>query len=446
MLSANASTKLPPGPDLPSAKVAQLWIEQPVEFWEDCAARYGDTFTIELGSLGTTVLFGHPDAVRQIFQLPPESYECRPFNGHYSAVMGANSLLVADGEPHRRMRRMLMPPLHRRLVETHGEATREHVRRALVDWPTGQAFSIRPTMHLVSLKIVLDIIFGTALDELASQIFRVFSDEIYQDLGSWSAWTQFVHHQPRFRELIAGRIKRTRAGSEPSGTTLFDVLVQARDEGGSLLRDDEIEDHIFTMLVAGVDPTALALSWALYWIHEDFDVLSRLRQEIDSLGQDSGPERVAQLAYLTAVCEETLRMYPVVSTPTGRKLLAPAEIQGRRYAPGVTLLPCTYIVHRRSDVYPDPARFRPERFLERQYAPHEYFPFGGGARTCIGASLAPLEMKLVLAEIVTTCDLVPAHTGPVRPTRHGTLLAPSDAMKFILTGTRANDKARYARE
>jgi cytochrome P450 family 110 len=139
---------------------------------------------------------------------------------------------------------------------------------------------------------------------------------------------------------------------------------------------------------------------------------------------------------LTAACQETLRMYPIPSTPTGRKLLAPAIIQGRRYARGVTLLPCPHIVHRRADLYPDPARFRPERFLERQYASHEYFPFGGGARTCVGASLAPFEMKLVLAEIVKHCDLVAAHEGPVRPIRHGTLLAPSDTLKFVSRGSR----------
>ena len=120
-------------------------------------------------------------------------------------------------------------------------------------------------------------------------------------------------------------------------------------------------------------------------------------------------------------------MYPVVTTPTGRKLSTAVFIQGRRFDSGITLLPCTYLVHRRPDIYPEPGRFRPERFLERRYASHEYFPFGGGVRTCLGATLAPVEMKLVLAEICTRSRLAPAHDGPVRPVRHGTLLAPSNA-------------------
>ncbi len=171
---ADATTGLPPGPDLPGRRVAQLWIEQPVEFWEECASRYGDTITIELGSLGTTVLFGHPEAVRQVFQLSPETFECRPFNGPYEALMGSNSLMVADGGTHRRMKRMILPAINRRIVETHGDAMREHVRSAIAEWPVGQPFSPRPTMHLITLKIILDITFG-GQHELARDLSNFFA-------------------------------------------------------------------------------------------------------------------------------------------------------------------------------------------------------------------------------------------------------------------------------
>jgi unspecific monooxygenase len=416
--------------------VAQLWIEQPIEFWEECAARFGDTFTIELGSLGTTVLFSNPEAIREIFQLAPESYECRPFNDYYRSVMGDNALFLTDGADHRRMRKVLMPPLHRRLVETHGAATRKLVVEIVGTWPVGKPFSPRPAMHLLSLRIILGVIFGATEESLPREIARVFSQEIYQHLGSWSAWTRFSHLHPRLRELIGATIRQRRSATvgDSIGSALFDALVSARDGAGDLLSEEVIEDHLFTMFVAGVDPTALALSWALYWIHADQEVLAKIRQELGSLGPEPAPDRVAELHYLGAACQETLRMYPIPSTPSGRKLLAPVDVDGRRYEPGVTLLPCPYLVHRRADLYSEPERFRPERFLERQYASHEYFPFGGGARTCIGAAFVPLEMKLVLAEIINRCELVPVHDGPVRPARHGTLLAPSDAMKFLLAG------------
>jgi cytochrome P450 len=286
-------------------------------------------------------------------------------------------------------------------------------------------------MHLFSLKLILRVFFGSADEGLGRWIARIFAEEIYHDLSSWGPWTRFGHLQPRLRGMIDEEVRRRREHPDPGGTTLLDALVQARGESGEPLADEEIQDHLFTMLVGGADPTALALSWALYWIHEDPDVLGRLRSE---LGPSPETGALSELPYLDAVCQESLRMYPVVTTPSGRKLLSEVSIRGRHFGPGITLLPCTYLVHRRPDLYPEPARFRPERFLERQYAPHEYFPFGGGVRTCLGASLAPVELKLVLAEILTRSRLIPAHDGPVRPVRHGTLLAPSNTMKFLRAG------------
>jgi unspecific monooxygenase len=285
------------------------------------------------------------------------------------------------------------------------------------------------------LKIILRIFFGSVDEGLGREISEIFSREIYRDFSSWGPWTRFGHLQPRLRGLIDEEVRRRRAQPDAESITLLGALIEARSESGAFLDDAEIQDHLFTMLVGGADPTALALSWTLYWIHEVPQALAHLRRELAEFGPELDPRRVAELPYLNAVCLESLRMYPVVTTPTGRKLLVTATVQGRSYEPGVTLLPCPYLVHRRPDLFPEPARFQPERFLKRQYAPHEYFPFGGGARTCIGSALAPLEMKLVLAEILAHCHLIPAHDGPVRPARHGTLLAPSDAMKFLLAGS-----------
>ena len=427
---------LPPGSDLPAWQVAKLWIEHPIEFWEDCAAQFGDTFTIELGSIGTTVLFSDPEAIRQIFQIAPACYECRPFNDYYRSVMGDNALFLTDGTDHRRRCRVLMPSLHRRPLETNGAAIRELVTEVVGTWPVGSPFSPRPAMHMLALKIMLGIIFGSTQNPLALEIARLFSEEIYEHLGSWSAWTRFSHLHGRLRGLTGAAIRQRRSDAvgDSAGSALFDALVWARDGAGDLLGEEEIEDHLFTMFVAGVDPIALAVSWAIYWIHQDPEILEKVRGELTRLGPEPAPDRVAELPYLGAACDETLRMYPIPSTPSGRKLLASVEIDGRIYERGITLLPCPYLVHRRADRYVEPARFRPEHFLERNYGPHEYFPFGGGARTCIGATLAPLLMKVILAGILARCELVPAHDGPVSPVRHGTLLAPSDTMRFLLEG------------
>ena len=214
--------------------------------------------------------------------------------------------------------------------------------------------------------------------ESRQEITRLFTDEVFNDLSAWGPWRRFGRLQGRLRTLIAREILARRARPEMDARTVFDALVLAREETGEPLGDDEIQDHIFTMLVAGVDPTAIALTWALYWIHEVPDVKETAPGACRRGAAAATRHRRRNLPYLSAVCDEALRMYPVVTTPSGRKLTTSVEIAGRSFDPEVTLLPCTYLVHHREDLYPEADRFRPERFLERTFAPHEYFPFGGG--------------------------------------------------------------------
>ena len=260
--SSQSSLELPPGPDLPAWESAKLWIEHPVQFWKECASQYGDTFTVDLGSLGKVVLFSDPEAVRQIFQLPSSTFPNAPYNEHYKHVMGARSVLLSDGPNHLQKRKWLMPSLHRQLVERHGESIRGLAREAIASWSSDQPFSPRPSMHLFSLKLILRVFFGSADEGLGRAIADIFSQEIYHDLTSWGPWTRFGHLQPRLRVMIDEEVRRRREHFGAGDLALLDALVQARDEAGEPLANEEIQDHLFTMLVGGADPTALALSWA----------------------------------------------------------------------------------------------------------------------------------------------------------------------------------------
>ena len=167
-------SELPPGPALPGWEVARQWIERPVEFWEECGGRFGDTFTIELGSIGTSVLFSHPEAVREIFDLSPETYEVRPYNGYSGTVMGDRAIFRTDGAEHRRKRRLIIPQLTRRSVDSHRDAARRLVRELIDSWETGQIVSPRPALHLLTLKFILEIGLGTLQSELAREVVRNF--------------------------------------------------------------------------------------------------------------------------------------------------------------------------------------------------------------------------------------------------------------------------------
>lgn len=421
-VGTTSATEWPPGPPDSAWAQAQAWIEHPVEFWEDCHRRYGDTFTVDLGSVGKVVVFCHPEAVREVFRLPADAFEVHQYNEHYKHVMGARSLLVSDGQDHKRKRRLLLPSLGHRALESEIPSIAELSHRVADSWAPGNPFAPLPGLHVLALMSMLRLCFGTD-HEFSRTLLRWFTAGSRQAHGAWSPWTQFEHYQPQLRALMSKHIESLRADSGSEARGLFDGLVRAKNESGASLEDEEIHDHIFTLLIAGVDTTALALAWTVHWLAENPHVQERARAEVHTAVSGASPGAVLELPYLTAVCQESLRIYPVVTTPSGRRLTRAVEIAGLVLPAGVTLLPCTYLIHHRPELYPEPERFQPERFLERSFGPHEYLPFGGGGRMCIGSALAMMEMKLTTAALLERWVIRPA-SGRVRPVRHGTLLAP----------------------
>src|SRR6202049_4824458 len=180
-----------------------------------------------------------------------------------------------------------------------------------------------------------------------------------------------------------------------------------------------------TLLVAGHETTATALTWALYWIHKLPVVRKQLLKELQALDGPLNPSVLFRLPYRNAVCCETLRIYPVGMLTFPRVTKSRVELMGSSLEPGTIVVGCIYLTHHREDVYPDPDEFRPERFLERRYSPFEYLPFGGGIRRCIGMGLAQFEMKLVISGILSSFELALADTRSVRLVRRGVTSGPS---------------------
>jgi cytochrome P450 len=180
-----------------------------------------------------------------------------------------------------------------------------------------------------------------------------------------------------------------------------------------------------TLLIAGHETTATALTWALYWIHGLPAVRQRLLDELESLDNDFDPNAVFRLPYLNAVCSETLRIHPVALLTFGRVTRTEVELAGIRLEPGTTVTGCIYLAHRRKEAFPEPEKFNPDRFLDRHYSPYEFLPFGGGVRRCIGMAFAQFEMKLVLSAILTRFDLALAGGRSVRHQRRGLVSGPS---------------------
>jgi unspecific monooxygenase len=217
-------------------------------------------------------------------------------------------------------------------------------------------------------------------------------------------------------------------------------MMAVRDEAGEPMTDVELRDELMTLLVAGHETTATSLAWALYWIHHLPEVREKLLREIDGLGENPDPSAIFRLPYLNAVCSETLRIYPVAMLVLSRVVKSPLEIGGYQFEPGTLLIPCIYLTHHREDLYPESKQFRPERFLERQFTPYEYLPFGGGNRRCIGMAFALFEMKLVLATILSRWHMELADSKPVLPVRKAILLGPSGGVQMVVRGRRSQNQ------
>lgn len=186
----------------------------------------------------------------------------------------------------------------------------------------------------------------------------------------------------------------------------------------------------------GFENTSTAIAWSLYWVHKETEVQTKLLQELDSLGEFADPMSIARLPYLTAVCNETLRISSVNMMISGRVVVSPIELMGYKLEPGTALFGSIYLTHQRSDLYPEPKRFKPERFLEREFSAYEFVPFGGGIRSCIGASLALFEMKLALATVLSRYQLALNDRKPEKLQGRGIVLVPAHGVNMVVQGKR----------
>jgi cytochrome P450 len=290
------------------------------------------------------------------------------------------------------------------------EAAEWHV----AGWPRGRPFATLPSLQAITLDVIMRAVFGVAEQRRAEQLTKALRgvldmtgsriavlrlllsaprDGRPSDRGTWGRLmaAKRVADQVIYEQIAARRVDTARLAR---GTDVLTMLLAARDEDGRELTDAELRDELMTLLVAGHETTATAMSWTLERIVRHPDVLERLT---DAYSDD----------YLDAVIKETLRLRPVVPA-VARTLQEPMEFGGWMLPAGVNIAPSIYLLHRRADLYPEPEAFRPERFLGRTPGTYEWIPFGGGTRRCLGASFALMEMRVVLRTVLRSVRLKPS--------------------------------------
>ncbi|MBW4638095.1 MAG: cytochrome P450 [Gloeocapsa sp. UFS-A4-WI-NPMV-4B04] len=447
---------LPDGPKtLPFLQLIQ-WIANPLALLETSRQRYGDPFTLRLGSFAPLVFFSNPQAIQEIFTAQPNQFDTGRANGILRPLVGDQSLLLLDGDRHQQKRRLLTPPFHGDRMKSYGQLICDITQQVINQWTIGEPFAARSSMQNISFQVILQAVFGLNEGQRCEQLKQLlpamldvagsplsssllFFRILQQDLGAWSPWGHFVRQRQQIDEILYAEIAERRQQTDLSRTDILSLLMSARDQNDQPMTDTELRDELMTLLTAGHETTASALSWALYWIHSLPDVHHKLLQELDTF-DDTDLSGIAKLPYLSAVCQETLRIYPIAMLAFARVVKSPFQFMGYELEPNTLLAPCIYLTHHREDLYPEPKLFKPERFLERQFSTYEYLPFGGGNRRCIGVALALFEMKLVLATILSRSQLQLVENSQVKPMRRGVTLAPSGGKWLVATSQRQKAK------
>lgn len=453
MKLSNRSARLPYGPpNLPSwiqALRICLWILKPLEVIDARAKRYGDDFRVTPLNIKPTLLyFSTPEALEAVFTAPDDQLAVGSGNRLLQPLLGNNGIVLLEGKAHQRQRQLLMPPFHGDRMRSYGELIQRLTEQTLETWRPGEPFTVRAQMQSISLRVILATVFGVneksgyerlesllkeVLDTFTSpvMVLMLFFSKLQKDYGAWSPWGRFLRLRRQIDQLVYREIDERRH-RQAGATDILSLLLAARDESGQGLTDDELRDELITLLFAGHETTASALSWALYWVHVLPDIQHKLFDEITACPADPDPMTIARLPYLSAVCQETLRLYPVAINAFPRIVRRPTQLLNYDLEPDTIIIPSVYRAHRRPQVYEDPDQFKPERFLGHQFSPYEYLPFGGGDRRCIGAAFALFEMKLVLFTVLTQTKLTLV-SKRIRPVRRGFTMAPSNQLQMIPT-------------
>jgi cytochrome P450 len=399
------SAKLPPGPRMPRSLQAIGWTQRPLPFLERCQRRFGDIFTLRILHWGDWVILADPSDVKKVFTAGP-AVGVDVANPLLGPVLGPRSVMLLEEPDHMSRRKLMLPSFHGAAITAEAETMTAVARSQVSEWPVGEPFALWPRMQAITLEVVMRAVFGAEPDPRLDTLRRrlkgltVWMNEprnlnLLAMLGpDWVVRSRgYRAAMEPVEEAVMEEVRRRRA--EPPREDVVSMLIEARYEDGSPMSERDLRDELVTLLTDG--PTSTSLAWCFERLLRNPETLERAREDV--LGGDG--------SYLDAVIQETLRLRPPVPVVV-RRLLEPMELGGYELPAGTTVAPCIHLVHLREETYPQPRRFRPERFLERAPGTYTWIPFGGGTRRCLAASYAEMEMKRVLRTVLSSVELRPA--------------------------------------
>jgi cytochrome P450 len=431
---------LPPEPSNSSLVQTLRWTLRPLAFMNECRERYGDSFSLRfLGFERPMVLISDPAAIKALYMerengLPPGR------NIVLEPILGSQSLLLQEGAEHLARRKLMLPSFHGERMRSYEAALDEIVTAEVDSWPLDTEFPIHSRMQAITLEAILRIVFGVAdgprLERLRGMLSTVLTETasprsqlIALATRRFRGGNAFARYEKQLKEvddLLYAEIAEHRTRPDLADRDdILSMLMLAEFEDGGTMSDKELRDQLMTLLLAGHETTATALAWTFDLLLRHPQPLQRLRDSLEA-GEDD---------YLRATISESLRLRPVLPL-AGRRLAKELSVDGLTLPAGTDVTPAIWLTHTRADLYPEPFAFRPERFLDQSPDTYGWIPFGGGIRRCIGASFAEFEMRIVLREVLTRCDLHKANPAPEQTGRRNITLSPKAGTPVVVTARR----------
>ena len=398
-------------------------------YFTRCAQECGDIALMRFGPRNVFLL-SHPDHIEQVLVARNRAYS-KHYAFKFLRPLLGQGLLTAEGDHWLRQRRLMQPAFARDALAQYAAVMVDYAEEMVATWSDGEERDIEHEVTELTLRIaaktLMDIDLGEQLS-IVSHGTDAMTDDFrrrFQSIAQLPRWLPTPNNRRSDRDLkqldgvIEGIIAARRKSSEDHGD-LLSLLMQARDEDdGRGMSDKQLRDEVMTLLLAGHETTANALSWTWYLLAQHPRVETKLLAELDEVlgGRAPTMDDLPRLAYTEQIVKESMRLYPPAYT-VGREAIEDTQIGNFKVPRGTTVFMSQWVVHHDNRWYDEPEKFAPERWtaeFERTRPKYAYFPFGGGPRVCIGNTFAMIEATLLVAAIAQRYRFRLASDEPVIP-------------------------------
>lgn len=407
---------LPPGPDMNRSELLSIYFQEPFKFLLECFEKYGDIFTLNFGNFDVSekyentkwVILTSPEYVKAMYAADTEQLQAGQANQiFFRELLPPKGLLSLDGKEQLKRKNLLLKYFQGEQINRYTAIVRNLTKKTVKAWIDNQKFSLIEHIQAITESVMVNTVFG--IEAIENFDFQKMCLNLRQFVSSEINLEQKIRLSLEIKSFLLQAIENHAQifiahNQEPQ--TILEVLLTTRKDPGQNLSYEAICDEVLTLIQAGSDTTAVMLSWAFECILSHPEVYHKIKIELDQhLSELSEQKTAISLPYLDAAIKETLRLRVLDPIGTPRLVKKSWNISPYTLPEGTIVCRSSYLLHLRPELYPDPHKFKPERFETVRSNSDAWTPFGGGVRTCLGMNFALHEMKIVLATVLSMVRL-----------------------------------------